>query len=464
VSLPAEYASAQTSLAADRTEAWQAFTAQERETFFAAIARHRHMAWRVTAISSIAIVLCALIVATLSAPLFYAVMALTLDLMNLLRPAPDLIGHIMSALDTLQRSEPPVPASAWVQFAAWTALPGLMWVALLLFALRRALRQASSFDATELRARAPNPQVLAEQRLANVITEMSIAAGLPPPRVMIAERAAMNAAVFGTDDQHATIVISQSLLARLDRDEMQGVAAHLVGSIANGDVAIGMRSSLVVSFFGVFARLATVLTSERAHPIRSLLAFLRPMVWPTRAAARKLIESLNDPFADEPAKDDRVDTDNRPQLSQRMQKVRGAVMLVLAGPVVITGFFGGIVGSFVLGSMLSFAWRQRKYLADATAVRLTRDPDTLSQALEKIAGAGGGGSLEPWADHMAVSNPVRSQSRFGVAVPMFPSVERRLAALQNWARPCSGRCVRLRYECSCCSVSSAWCWPACSRC
>jgi hypothetical protein len=107
------------------------------------------------------------------------------------------------------------------------------------------------------------------------------------------------------------------------------------------------------------------------------------------------------------------------------------VKLVLGGPVIMTGFFGGIVNTAILGPLLAFAWRQRKYMADATAVRLTRDPDTLGSALEKISAVGGGGILSTWASHLSVSAASTRSFLGGTAVPMFPSLERRLRALQK---------------------------------
>ena len=96
----------------------------------------------------------------------------------------------------------------------------------------------------------------------------------------------------------------------------------------------------------------------------------------------------------------------------------------------MTGFFGGIASQFVLGSMISLAWRRRKYMADATAVQLTRDPDTLGRALEKLSGTAS--ALAPWADHLAIANSGRSRSMMGGGMmPMFPSLERRLQALHK---------------------------------
>jgi hypothetical protein len=96
----------------------------------------------------------------------------------------------------------------------------------------------------------------------------------------------------------------------------------------------------------------------------------------------------------------------------------------------MTGFLGAIVNLFMLGPLLSLAWRQRKYMADATAVRLTRDPDTLAGALEQMTKQRSA-PLAPWAAHMSVTDHKGRQSGVfgGSAVPMFPSIDRRLRAL-----------------------------------
>jgi hypothetical protein len=102
----------------------------------------------------------------------------------------------------------------------------------------------------------------------------------------------------------------------------------------------------------------------------------------------------------------------------------------LGGPLVVTGFLGALFNLFVLGPLLSLAWRQRKYMADATAVRLTRDPDTLAGALEQIAKAGGA-PLAVWAAHLSVAEHRGEKSGIfaGSIAPMFPSTRRRLRAL-----------------------------------
>ena len=83
--------------------------------------------------------------------------------------------------------------------------------------------------------------------------------------------------------------------------------------------------------------------------------------------------------------------------------------------------FTGIVSLFLLGPLLSLAWRQRKYMADATAVRLTRDPNTLAEPLEKMQGSSS--AFAPWAAHLSVVSRLGARGLMSnSAVPMFPSI------------------------------------------
>ena len=101
----------------------------------------------------------------------------------------------------------------------------------------------------------------------------------------------------------------------------------------------------------------------------------------------------------------------------------------MTGPIVLSAFFGSLVALFVLGPLLALVWRQRKYMADATAVRLLRDPDALARALQKL----GEGRVDfaPWASHFTFAGSGRAGSGLteGPVVPMLPSRERRLRAL-----------------------------------
>lgn len=432
---------------------WTAWSPTERESFFAAIARHRRAAWRVTFVSRAVNLVVALVVAVLMAPLFYAVLALALDVLNLVVPAPNLVPRIAHALDPVFNAPGQMGVGDWIRFSALAALPGLAWMAWVLSALRRVLNLSMSLDSSELVARAPDPTVLAEQRFGNVVGEMAIAAALPPPRVFIVDSPVVDAVAFGTDEQHATIVISQGLLGLLNRAQMEGVAANLVAAIADGDMKIGVQAALSRNLFSLIARLGNLVSHTNAR--RNLKEIVLATLLPTTRSARKLLADLADPFADDPAAAPASIATAAAgganaeaaglasaatvgvsrgglagALTERWEKIRPYLWLPLAGPLVMTGFLGAIVNLFVLGPLLSLAWRQRKYMADATAVRLTRDPDTLAGALAQMTKQRSV-PLAPWAAHMSVTDHSGRQSGVfaGSAVPMFPSIERRLRAL-----------------------------------
>ena len=436
---------------------WTAWTPAEREGFFDAIARHQRAAWRVTLASRGINLVVTLIVAVLMSPLFYGTLALALDLLNLVVPAPNLVPGIGHALDGALNSPEKMRFGDWLQLCFLAALPGLIWMAFVLNALRRVLNLSMSFDSGELAARAPNPAVLAEQRFGNVVAEMAIAANLPQPNVFVIDSPAADAVAFGTDEQHCTIVVSQGMLSLLNRAQMEGVAADLVASIADGDMKIGVRAALSLCLFSLISRLGNLVTKTGVR--KNLTQIVMATLLPTTASARKLITELASPFDDGPEDEkakpaqgsqvradsqvgagDRSGTGGRLSpglifgpggwLTERWAKIRPLLWLPLAGPLVITGFLGAIFNLFVLGPLLSLAWRQRKYMADATAVRLTRDPDTLAGALEQMTRARGA-PIAPWAAHMSVAdNGGRQKGVFGSnAVPMFPSIDRRLRAL-----------------------------------
>ena len=276
---------------------WTTWTPAERESFFDAIARHRRAAWRVTFVSRTVNVAVALVVAVLMSPLFYAALALALDVLNLLVPAPNLVPHVGNALDAVINAPGKMSLGDWIQFSTLAALPGLLWMAFVLNALRRVLTLSMSFDRGELAARAPDPTVLAEQRFGNVVGEMAIAAALPPPRVFIVDSPVVDAVAFGMDEQHSTVVISQGLLGLLNRAQMEGVAANLVGAIAGGDMKIGVRAALSMNLFSLIARLGNLVTRKDAR--RNVSRIVLATLLPTTRSARGLLTDLADPFADE---------------------------------------------------------------------------------------------------------------------------------------------------------------------
>ncbi len=406
----------------------------ERESFFRAIQRHRRAAWRVRIVSAMANCTVAFIVAVLMAPLFYAAICLTLDLINLAVPMPNLVAAIGAAYE---KAAGPAGRVDWLRplaFILAAAAPGLVWMGMIIHLLSRVLT-ATAAGRAQLQARPADRAVLTEQRFANVIEEMALAAGLPAPAILVTQRDMLNAAVLGNLEHSATIIVSESLLATLDRQQMQGVAAHLVASIADGDLAIGQRIALTIGVFGLTARFSAVLSADDGF--KQLWRLLRALRDPSAENAQWLTREIADPYAGDEKR--RTSRSIPTAMSRAPRTPPGApaketnwrqwLWMPLAGPVVMSGFFAGLVSLFVLRPLVATTWRQRTYMADAVAVRLTRDPDALAGALGRM---GPGRSFSPWAAHLSVvSAQQRGDLLAGSIVPMFPSVERRLGALRR---------------------------------
>jgi Zn-dependent protease with chaperone function len=384
----------------------------------------------------------AFVVAVLMAPLFYAVICLGFDLVNLVVPAPNLVAAIGAVYKTATHNPGHVQWFWPVVFVLGAAAPGLLWMALVIRMLSRVLDAAAAAAGAQIQVRPANREVLAEQRFVNVIEEMTIAAGLPAPQVLVTRREMLNAAVFAASEHSATILVSESLLATLDRQEMQGVAANLVASIADGDLTIGQRIAVTISLFGVMARFSSVLSDEDGfHKLWRLLVVL---VMPNAASAQPFVQEISDPFAQDRPRKSRearramardtvaaaaVDRAPGSEGAKKESNWRLWLWLPFAGPVVMSGFFAGCVSLFVLRPLVGLTWRKRKYMADAVAVRLTRDPDALASALERM---GSGDSFAPWMAHLSVvSGRGRGDMLGGTVVPMFPSLERRLRELRK---------------------------------
>jgi heat shock protein HtpX len=216
--------------------------------------------------------------------------------------------------------------------------------------------------------------------LFNVVEEMSIASGLPMPKVYIVDDSAPNAFATGRDPEHATVAVTSGLLEKLGRDELQGVMAHEMSHVANFDIRYSMLVGILVG--------TTVLISD---------FFLRGL-W----------------FSGGRGGGRRGGDGGGGQLQIIMILI--AVVLAILAPL------------FARLLQLSIS-RQREFLADATAVRLTRNPKGLADALQKI---GGDREVLEVANrataHLYIANPIkkfekRSKGLFSTHPPLDERVE-----------------------------------------
>lgn len=281
-----------------------------------------------------------------------------------------------------------------------------------------------------LNAREPNQADLKELRLSDVVQEMAIAAGLPAPRVMLIDAPGANAAAFGTSPEDARIVLSRRLVDELNRDELEGVLAHLIASIGNGDLRIAFR---VTALFETCGLLVAIINSPFGRRSRGTL-------W--RIVRYGLGGSAKDDGAREAAavadlltRSVSLDTDDIDRLFETgtRKSVFRSIRNFLLFPIFFTNtaiklslWFFSLA---VLGPSVALLWRTRQYLADASAVQLTRNPDGLAAALQKLnedAGEIPGGG---WASHLFIVNPARGAGSGSNA----PNPKQREILAQAWA-------------------------------
>jgi len=225
-------------------------------------------------------------------------------------------------------------------------------------------------------------------QLFNVVEEMKIAAGLPAmPKVYIINDPAPNAFATGRSPQTASVAVTAGLLARLNRDELQGVVAHEISHILHRDI-------LYVTLAGIMLG-SIVLLSQ---------VFLRGMFYSSMMGSRRRYSGGG--------------------------KGGGQAQLVMLIIAILVAVLAPIM-AYLLYYALS---RRREYLADAGAARLTRYPEGLASALEKIAN-------NP-SPQLATANKVTAPMY--IANPFKKKGKRKLSDLTSTHPPISERIRILR--------------------
>ncbi len=220
-------------------------------------------------------------------------------------------------------------------------------------------------------------------QLFNVVEEMAIASGSPLPAIYIIEDTAPNAFATGRDPQHAAVAITTGLLQKLDRDELQGVMAHEMGHVRNHDI--------------LYATLVGVMVGS----IALMCDAFRRMAFYGRMGRRS--------------------SSSRERGGGGAQAVILIVALLLA---ILAPLFAKLLQMAVS--------RRREYLADSTAVELTRNPEGLARALEKISG-----------DQEVLEAANRATAHLYIVNP-FKSFEKRAAGLFSTHPPIDERIRILR--------------------
>ena len=201
-----------------------------------------------------------------------------------------------------------------------------------------------------------------EPELYRTVENLCIGAGLPMPKVYVIEDGSPNAFATGRDPEHASVAVTRGLLQKLEPLELEGVIAHELSHVGNYDIRV---MTVVVVLVGLAALMADFL--------------LRLTYF---GAGRR---------------------------SGNRGKGGGAAIAIVYGLALV-----GAILTPIVAQLIRFAVsRQREYLADASAALLTRSPDALARALEKIAGDPAPlHEANKATAHLWISNPLRDHDSF----------------------------------------------------
>jgi len=215
--------------------------------------------------------------------------------------------------------------------------------------------------------------------LYNIAENLAITAGLPMPKVYLVHERAPNAFATGRNLKHSVIVVTEGLLEKLDRSELEGVIAHELSHIGNRDMLLG---TVIVVLAGFIAMASNI--------------FLRSLYWG----------------------------------GSRRRNDRGAGIIFLALAVI-----GAILAPIAATLIRLAISRRREFLADTSGALLTRYPEGLASALEKISVDQTPMRIASNATaHLFIASPFKGKQSFNWFTKLFlthPSVEERIKALRG---------------------------------
>ncbi len=216
-------------------------------------------------------------------------------------------------------------------------------------------------------------------QLYNVVEEISIASGVPMPKVMVIETDALNAFATGNRVGNGTIAVTRGLLDTLSRDELQGVVAHEMAHLANLDTRYMVVVGVTVGLIALVCDMS-----------------LRTLNWGS---------------------------------TQRRSDSKGSSG---GGILIIVLLVVAILAPLAAKAVQMAVSRQREYLADATSVQFTRNPAGLISALGKLAEkAAPFPGVSRATQHLFIVNPIHEfTSKTPALLATHPDIEDRIARLR----------------------------------
>jgi heat shock protein HtpX len=251
----------------------------------------------------------------------------------------------------------------WALFGDWRAAVPSIILALVVSTVMALVGYYSGPSAVLAMSGAKPVAKADDPQLYNIVEELSIASGLPIPQLYVIDTPAMNAFATGRDPRHAAVAVTRGLRERLGRDELQGVLAHELSHVRNFDIRF---MTLMAVLVGTVVLLADI--------------GLRSLFWGGRGRRRS------------------------------SGRGGGPIMLVILLVAVVLAIIAPVLATLIqLASS-----RQREFLADASAARMTRYPEGLARALEALA-----------ADTQPMPEASRATAHLFIIQPMMASGRRR---------------------------------------
>lgn len=227
-----------------------------------------------------------------------------------------------------------------------------------------------------------------DQELRNVVEEIAIAAGVPTPKIYLIHDQAMNAFATGRDPKHASVAITTGLREKLTRDELQGVLAHEMGHVRNFDIRLMLLTAVLIG----------------------VVVMLSDFFWQALRSSTFWGGS------------------RRSSGSSSSKDGAGLIIAIIIIVALILSLIAPILAQII---QLAVS-RQREYLADATAVELTRNPYGLASALRKLSGDPNTlQSANRGIAHLFIVNPIKKFS--DLSETMFsshPPIQERIKRLE----------------------------------
>jgi len=219
------------------------------------------------------------------------------------------------------------------------------------------------------------------RELYNIVENLSITAGLPIPKIYIIEDSSPNAFATGRNPEHSVIAVTTGLIEQLDRSELEGVLAHELSHIGNYDM---LFSTVIVVLVGFISLIADW--------------FMRSVLWGGMRGRDNNKEGGN----------------------------AGSILFVIG---IILAVLSPIIATLI---QLAIS-RKREFLADASGALLTRYPEGLANALQKISkNSAPIATLNNATSHLWISDPHgRKFSRAAKLFMTHPPIEERIKALKG---------------------------------